>query len=600
MQYRTIAIIAHIDHGKTTLVDQILRQGGAFNSHEEIGERVMDSNEQEKERGITIYAKNCSILYKGSKINIVDTPGHADFGSEVERVLRMCDCVALLVDAFDGPMPQTRFVLKKSLEIGIKPIVIINKIDRVGSDPEKALSQVFDLFIQLGAHDDQLDFPYVFAVGRDGIAKRKMSDESKNLDPLFDLICEHITPKGTDAEAPLLLQPVNLSYDPYSGRMAVGRISQGTVKKNQTVYLIKPDGTRKAGRITKIYVYSGIREVEVESAAAGDVVMLAGLPEVYVGDTIAEKEDAEPLPALTIDPPTVAMDFMVNNSPFAGKEGKLVTTRHIRERLEQELETNVGLQIEFGERSDAFRVSGRGEMHLGVLIESMRREGFELAVSRPEVILHKENGIQMEPMETAFIDVPEAYVGTVIEKLGKRKGMMQNMETKHGITRLTYDIPTRGLLGFRNEFVIDTRGDGILTHAFKCYAPYVGEMPGRTTGSIISDITGQSVAYAIWQLQDRGAFFIGSGVPVYEGMIIGESPNGLDIMVNIGKEKRLSNVRASGTDEAIRLIPPRIMTLDMALEYIEDDELVEVTPKSIRLRKKILNATDRKRESKKA
>lgn len=600
MDYRTIAIIAHIDHGKTTLVDQILRQGGAFNTHEEIGERVMDNNDQEKERGITIYAKNCSIMYKGSKINIVDTPGHADFGSEVERVLRMCDCVALLVDAFDGPMPQTRFVLKKSLEIGIKPIVIINKIDRAGSDPEKALSQVFDLFIQLGAHDEQLDFPYVFAIGRDGIAKRKMSEESKNLDPFFDLICEHITPKGTDAQAPLLMQPVNLSYDPYSGRMAVGRISQGTVKKNQTVYLIKPDGTRNAGRITKIYVYSGIREVEVESAAAGDVVMLAGLPEVYVGDTIAEKEDAQPMPALTIDPPTVAMDFMVNNSPFAGKEGKLVTTRHIRERLEQELETNVGLQIEFGERSDAFRVSGRGEMHLGVLIEAMRREGFELAVSRPEVILHKENGVQMEPMETAYIDVPEAYVGTVIEKLGKRKGMMQNMETKHGITRLTYDIPTRGLLGFRNEFVIDTRGDGILTHAFKCYAPYVGEMPGRTTGSIISDVTGQSVAYAIWQLQDRGAFFIGSGVPVYEGMIIGESPNGLDIMVNIGKEKRLSNVRASGTDEAIRLIPPRIMTLDMALEYIEDDELVEVTPKSIRLRKKILNATDRKRESKKA
>ncbi|MDD5056175.1 MAG: GTP-binding protein, partial [Candidatus Peribacteraceae bacterium] len=424
MEYRTIAIIAHIDHGKTTLVDQILRQGGAFNAHEEIGERVMDSNEQEKERGITIYAKNCSIMYKGSKINIVDTPGHADFGSEVERVLRMCDCVALLVDAFDGPMPQTRFVLKKSLEIGIKPIVIINKIDRVGSDPEKALSQVFDLFIQLGAHDEQLDFPYVFAVGRDGIAKRKMSEESKNLDPLFDLICEHIIPKGTDAEAPLLLQPVNLSYDPYSGRMAIGRISQGTVKKNQTVYLIKPDGTRKSGRITKIYAYAGIREVEVESAAAGDVVMLAGLPEVYVGDTIAEKEDAQALPALTIDPPTVAMDFMVNNSPFAGKEGKLVTTRHIRERLERELETNVGLKIEFGERSDAFRVSGRGEMHLGVLIESMRREGFELAVSRPEVILHKENGVEMEPMETAFIDVPDAYVGTVIEKLGKRKGMM--------------------------------------------------------------------------------------------------------------------------------------------------------------------------------
>jgi GTP-binding protein len=595
MQYRTVAIIAHIDHGKTTLVDQILRQGGAFESHEQLTERVMDSNVQEKERGITIYAKNCSILYKDSKINIVDTPGHADFGSEVERVLRMCDSVLLLVDAFDGPMPQTRFVLKKSLEIGLKPIVIINKIDRQGADPERALSLVFDLFVQLGADHAQLDFPFVYAVGRDGIAKRKMTDTSENLNPLFDLICEHVRPSEGDPKKPLLLQPVNLAYDPYAGRMAVGRVTQGVVQKNKQIFLLKPDGTKTPGRISKLFVYQGIREVEKEEAEAGDVVMLAGLPNVYVGDTIAEEENATPLPLITVDPPTVSMDFLVNDSPFAGREGKLVTTRHIRERLERELETNVGLSIEFGERADAFRVSGRGEMHLGVLIESMRREGFELAVSRPEVILREANGVKMEPIETAFIDVPDQYVGTVIEKLGRRRGIMQTMESRNGVTRLSYEVPTRGLLGFRNEFVIDTRGDGILTHAFSNYAPYGGPMPGRTTGSIISGVKGESVAYAIWQLQERGTFFIGSGVPVYEGMIVGETPSGQDIMVNIGKEKRLSNVRASGSDEAIRLIPPRDMTLDMALEYIQDDELVEVTPKSIRLRKKVLGEVDRKR-----
>lgn len=599
MEFRTIAIIAHIDHGKTTLVDQILRQGGAFAAHQQLTERVMDSNDQEKERGITIYAKNCSILYKGTKINIVDTPGHADFGSEVERVLRMCDCVLLLVDSFDGPMPQTRFVLKKSLEIGIRPMVIINKIDRPGADPEKALSQVFDLFVQLGAHDEQLDFPYVYAVGRDGTAKRKMSDESKDLTPLFDYILEHVKPGKNDATKTLRMQPVNLEYDPFSGRTAVGRITDGTVTQNQNVFVLKPDGTKKAGRITKIQAYQGVERVEQKEAVAGDVVMLSGLPDIYVGDTVTTDENAERLPVIKIDPPTVSMDFMVNDSPFAGKEGKLVTTRHIRERLEKELETNVGLKIEFGERTDAFRVSGRGEMHLGVLIETMRREGFELAVSRPEVIMKEEKGALVEPIETAYIDVPEDVAGGVIEKLGRRKGLMQNMETKNGIARLTYEIPTRGILGFRNEFIIDTRGNGILTHAFLKYAPYVGEMPGRLTGSIISGITGQSVAFAIFQLQERGMFFIGASVPVYEGMIIGESPSGMDIMVNISKEKKLTNMRASGTDEAIRLVPPRIMTLDMALEYIQDDELVEVTPTSIRLRKKLLNETDRKRASRK-
>ncbi len=595
MEFRTIAIIADIDHGKTTLVDQILRQGGAFSDHEEVAERVMDSNDQEKERGITIYAKNCSILYKDTKINIVDTPGHADFGSEVERVLKMCDSVCLLVDSFDGPMPQTRFVLKKSLEIGIKPIVIINKIDRPGADPERALSLVFDLFVQLGATDAQLDFPYVYAIGRDGVAKKKVADESKDLTPLFDLILEHVKPGENDASKPLRFQPVNLGYDSYAGRLAVGRISEGAIAKNQAVFVKKPDGTSKQGRITKILVYKGIAQAEVDSAVAGDVVTIAGLPEIYVGDTVVADPETEALPAIMIDPPTVAMDFMVNDSPFAGKEGKLVTTRHIRERLEKELETNVGLKIDFGERTDAFRVSGRGEMHLGVLIESMRREGFELAASRPEVITHMENGVKMEPFEMAYIDVPEGVSGAVIQKLGLRKGIMQNMETKNGIARLTYEIPTRGLLGFRNEFIIDTRGDGILTHAFHKFAPFAGDMPGRTTGSIISGVTGVSVAYAVWQLQERGSFFIGSGVPVYEGMIVGESPNGQDIEVNVCKEKKLSNMRSSGADEAIRLTPPRIMTLDGALEYIQDDELVEVTPVSIRLRKKLLNAVDRKR-----
>ena len=598
MEFRTIAIIAHIDHGKTTMIDQILRQGGAFNTHEAVDARVMASNDQEKERGITIYAKNCSISYKGTKINIVDTPGHADFGSEVERVLRMCDCVLLLVDSYDGPMPQTRFVLKKSLEIGIKPIVVLNKIDRPGSDPERALNLVFDLFIQLGANDEQLDFPYIYAIGRDGVAKRKLTDPSENLNPLFDLIMEKVKPGVNDATKPLRMQPINLGYDPFAGRMAIGRITDGKIQQNQPVQVLKSDGMKASGRISKILVYQGVRQVEVKEAEAGDVVLLAGLPDVYVGDTITDRDGIEPLPMIKIDPPTVAMDFIVNDSPFAGKEGKLVTTRHIRERLEKELETNVGLKIEFGERTDSFRVSGRGEMHLGVLIESMRREGFELAVSRPEVIMHEENEVTMEPLETAYIEVPDEHVGGVIEKLGRRKGIMQNMEAKNGITRLTYDIPTRGLLGFRNEFIIDTRGNGILTHSFNKFVPYVGELPGRTTGSIISGVNGESVAYAIWQLQERGTFFIGSGVQVYEGMIIGQSPSGMDIIVNISKEKKLSNVRASGTDEAIRLTPPIIMTLDMALEYIQDDELVEVTPLNFRLRKKLLKEVDRKRNKK--
>lgn len=597
MEFRTIAIIAHIDHGKTTLVDQILKQGGAFQAHEHVDERVMDSNDQEKERGITIYAKNCSILYKGTKINIVDTPGHADFGSEVERVLRMCDCVCLLVDSFDGPMPQTRFVLKKSLELGIRPIVILNKIDRPGSDPEAALSKVFDLFIQLDANDEQLDFPYIYAIGRDGIAKKKMEDESKDLSPLFDLILEHVKPPANDATKTFRMQPVNLEYDSFAGRTAVGRISDGKVEQNQNIQILKPDGITVPGRITKIQVYQGLRRIEQKEAVAGDVVMLSGMPSVYVGDTVTTDVKAERLPVIKIDPPTVSMDFIVNDSPFAGKEGKLVTTRHIRERLEKELETNVGLMIDLNS-AEGFRVSGRGEMHLGVLIESMRREGFELAVSRPEVIMHEENGVTMEPFETAYIDVPEEVSGAVIQKLGLRKGIMQNMETKNGIARLTYDIPTRGLLGFRNEFIIDTRGNGILTHAFTKFGPYAGDMPGRTTGSIISAVTGASVAFAIFQLQERGTFFIGSGVPVYEGMIVGESPNGMDIMVNVSKEKKLSNMRSSGADEAIRLVPPRVMTLDGALEYIQDDELVEVTPTSIRLRKKLLMENDRKRSKK--
>ncbi|MFA7681771.1 MAG: translational GTPase TypA [Candidatus Peribacteraceae bacterium] len=599
MKIRNIAIIAHVDHGKTTLVDALLQQGGAFSAHEAIEELVMDSNDQEKERGITIYAKNASIMYKDCKINIVDTPGHADFGSEVERILRMVDSVLLVVDAQEGPMPQTKFVLKKSLELGLRPIVIINKIDKPAARATEVVDMVFDLFVALGATNEQLDFPHLFTIAREGIAKRELNDASKDLKPLFEMIMEKVPEAAQNMDAPFRMQPSSLGYDKYVGRMAIGRVYEGTVKTGQSVFVQQPDGTMRQGKISKIFERRGLRQTEVPEAVAGDIVTIAGLPNIYVGETITTDESAEPLPAITIDPPTISMVFMVNNSPFTGKEGKLVTTRHIKERLEKEKETNVGLHVESVPNSDTYKVSGRGELHLSVLIETMRREGFELQVSRPQVIMHDENGETLEPMEQAIIDVPEEFNGTVIDMMSRRKGEMLDMKTREGHTRMEFKIPTRGLLGLRGDFIIETRGEGILTHAFIAYEKHKGPIAGRSHGSMISMENGVAIAYALWKLQERGQMFITPQTKVYEGMIIGESAKNEDLSVNPTKEKKLTNVRASGSDEAINLTPVQAMSLEQALEYIDDDELVEVTPKSIRLRKKVLNGIERKRSERK-
>ncbi len=598
MEIRNIAIIAHVDHGKTTLVDALLKQGGAFAAHETVGELLMDSNAQERERGITIYAKNCSIKYKDCRINIVDTPGHADFGSEVERVLRTVDCVLLLVDAQEGPMPQTKFVLKKSLELGLRPIVVINKIDKPAARAMEVVNEVFDLFGALRANDLQLDFPYIFAIAREGIAKRTLDQDSKDLTPLFDLIMEHVPAAAQDTSKPFRMQPCSLGYDNYLGRLAVGRVVEGVAKVGDKVFIKTVDGKTRTSKITKIFANQGMNRREVPEATAGDIVTVAGIPDIYVGETITTSESAEVLPALQIDPPTISMEFRVNDSPFAGKEGKLVTTRHIKARLEREKETNVGLKVEEVPGTDAYKVSGRGELHLSVLIEDMRREGFELQVSRPEVIFRDGPGGREEPVEQAVIDVPESCTGGVIDMLARRKGEMVNMQTHEGHTRLEYKVPTRGLLGFRGDFIIETRGEGILTHAFIAYEPYKGDLAGRTRGSMISMITGEAVAFALFNLQERGTLFVTPGTKLYEGMIIGESAKADDMSVNPIKEKKLTNMRASGSDEAIVLTPITPMTLEQALEYIADDELVEVTPENIRLRKKFLKETDRKRAEK--
>ncbi len=595
MDIRNIAIIAHVDHGKTTLVDALLKQGGAFNSHEHVEELVMDSNDQEKERGITIYAKNTSIRYKDTKINIVDTPGHADFGSEVERVLRTVDSVLLLVDAQEGPMPQTKFVLKKSLELGLKPIVVINKIDKPAARPKQVIDMVFDLFGVLGANNEQLDFSYIFAIARQGIAKRTLEQESTDLAPLFDLILEKVPVAAARMDVPFRMQPCSLGYDNYLGRLAVGRVYEGKAKVGDSVFVKTADGQIRKGRLTKIFITQGTKRFEVPEAVAGDIVTVAGIPDIYVGETITSSEEAVPLPAIKIDPPTISMMFIVNNSPFAGKEGEFVTTRHIRDRLLREKETNVGLQVEELAGSDGFKVSGRGELHLSVLLEDMRREGFEVQVSRPEVIEREIDGQMCEPIEHAIIDVPESSAGTVIDMLARRKGEMLNMHTENNHSRLEYKIPTRGLLGFHGSFLIETRGEGILTHSFLQYEPFKGEIPARINGSMISMITGKTVAFGLWGLQDRGKLFVIPGMDVYEGMIVGESAKTEDMTVNPIKEKKLTNMRASGSDEAVNLTPVTPMSLEQALEYIGDDELVEVTPKSIRLRKKFLKETDRKR-----
>ncbi|MDP3970551.1 MAG: translational GTPase TypA [bacterium] len=594
MDIRNIAIIAHVDHGKTTLVDAMFQQSGTFSEREVVEDRVLDSNDLEKERGITIYAKNAAIKIGDTKINIVDTPGHADFGSEVERVLRMVDSVLILVDAYEGPMPQTKFVLRKSLELGLKPIVVINKIDKPSARPDEVLNMIFDLFVELGATDEQLDFLHIYTVARDGIAKMEIEDESKDLQPLFDLILKTVPPAESNISMPLRMQPANLAYDNFVGRLALGRIYEGTVKVGMPVTVIKLDGTREKHKIIKIFTSKGLTKTEVQEAYAGDIVSIAGIPKITVGETIAENPDAEMLPAIEIDPPTLTMNFLINNSPFAGKEGSLITSRQIRERLERELETNVGLQIEFPEKSDVFRVSGRGEMHLSVLVETMRREGYEIQVSQPQVIFNEEDGKKQEPYESVIIDVPDDLTGTVIEALGNRKGELTNMKSENGSTRIEYTIPTRGLLGYRMEFATATRGEGTLSHIFSHYGPYQGIIEKRSTGSLISGFMGSTTAFAIDNIQKRGTLFIGPGVEVYEGMVIGASMKE-SLVVNPTKKKNLTNMRASSADDSIILTPPIEMTVERALEYIVEDEYAEVTPKSIIIRKKFLTEHDRKK-----
>ncbi len=592
-----IAIIAHVDHGKTTLTDHLLRQGGAFGEREEIQELVMDSNDLERERGITIFSKNCSIHYKDYKINIVDTPGHADFGSEVERVLKMVDSVLLLVDAKEGPMPQTKFVLSKSLKLGLKPIVVINKIDKKGQRAHKVMDMIFDLFVKLDATDEQLDFPVVYSISKEGVAKYDLEEASEDLTPLFETILKHVPPYPDKSAGPLQMQVTNLSYDDYVGRIAIGRVSSGTLVKNEQVVVCRRDGSVIPAKITKLSNFEGLKQQEVEQAQCGDIVAVAGIADITIGETICTADNPSPMPLLQIDEPTLTMEFLVNDSPFAGTEGKFVTNRHLKERLDRELETNVGLRIESMGGAEGYKVSGRGELHLSILLEEMRREGYELAVSQPEVIFKTIHGEKMEPVEQVIISVPEEYAGVVIEKLGKRKGEMTDMVTKKGTTSLTYMVPTRGLLGFRAEFIMDTKGEGILHHAFSKYERYKGDISKRQNGVLISGENGTTVAYALNNLQERGSLFVGPGTKVYEGMIFGESPRSQDIVANPCKEKKLTNMRASGSDDLVKLTPPIVLTLEQALEFIDEDELVEITPKNIRIRKKSLSENERKKKT---
>ncbi len=593
---RNIAIIAHVDHGKTTLVDALLRQSGLFRDNQEVPELVMDSNPLERERGITIFSKNASIHFNGYKINIVDTPGHADFGSEVERVLSMVDGVLLLVDAADGPMPQTRFVLQKSLRLHLKPIVVINKIDRPDARPHWALDQVFDLFVSQDATDEQLDFPVVYTSGRSGTATLELEKPAGNIQALFQTIIGRVPPPAGDPEQPLQMLVTSMDYNDYVGRLAIGRIQNGRLKTGQQAARIKRDGGIEREKVTRIYGFEGLRRIEVQEVAAGDILALAGFPEVNIGETIADPEVPSPLPYVDIDQPTISMVFSVNNSPFSGQDGEYVTSRQIRDRLFRELKSNVGLKIEETGSPDSFKVSGRGELHLSILIETMRREGYELQVSRPEVILREMEGRTCEPFEYLVIDVDDAYVGPVMERLGQRKAELQNMKADgKGRTRLEFNIPARGLIGFRGQFLTDTRGTGIMHHNFLDYQPYRGEISAQVNGVLIAMETGVATSYALDTIQERGMLFIGPGDRVYEGMVIGERPKENDLVVNVTKTKKLGNQRSSTAEEAIRLTPPKLMTLEEALEFIADDELVEVTPRAIRLRKKILTDIDRRR-----
>lgn len=593
MEIRNIAIIAHVDHGKTTLTDALMKQTGMVEEG-----FTMDTNALERERGITIYAKNGSILYKNTKINIVDTPGHADFGSEVERVLRAIDTVLLLVDAQEGPMPQTRFVLKKSLELGLKPIVVINKIDKPAADPERVHEEVLELFIELGANSDQIDFPVVYAIGRQGIAKLDLKSESKDLTPLLDLILKSVPPSGGDRNLPLRMQPFNLAYDNFLGRMAVGKIEEGVIQSGSNVFVKSVGQDVVKGKITKIFTFEGMKRVETEKAEAGDIVMIAGLPTIYIGQTITTNENGEPLPAIGIDEPTISLNFMVNDSPLGGRDGKFVTTRQIRERLERELETNVGLRVDFS-NGDYYTVYGRGELHISVLLEQMRREGFEIQVSEPKVIVKEEGGKKLEPFEEVLADVRNECVGEIVSALSSRKGILMNQHEHEGQTRLTFEIPTRGLLGYRNEFIISTKGEGILSSRFIGFREYVGDIERHDFGSMISMTSGKAVAFALWNLEERGVRYIEPGDDVYEGMIIGNVTKGDDLDVNPLKAKELSNMRSKGSDEAIMLKAPWPLSIERGLEIMKSDEYLEVTPNHVRLRKKFLSKTDRARATRK-
>ena len=596
---RNVAIIAHVDHGKTTLVDAMLKQSHVFRANQQVEDRVMDSNAIERERGITILSKNTAIMYKGIKINIVDTPGHADFGGEVERVLNMVDGVLLLVDASEGPMPQTKYVLRKALEQGLKPIVVINKIDRPDRRIDDVYDEVLELFMELGADDDQLDFPVVYAIARDGIAKLDLDDDSTTLEPLMDLLVKEIPAPQGDVEGPLQMMVTTLDSDDYVGRVAIGRIMRGKVKEGQNVVVINGDSETKE-RIGKVFVYQGLNRVEVPEAELGEIVALTGLPSASIGHTIADAENPEALPSINIDEPTLSMTFGVNTSPFAGREGQFVTSRHLRERLFKETETNVSLRVEETDSPDTFKVSGRGELHLSILIETMRREGYELQIGKPEVIYKEINGQKCEPIENLTIEVPQEFMGTVMESLGTRKAELSNMTELKGYLRLEFTIPARGLIGFRSEFLTNTKGNGIMNHVFRGYAPYKGDIPGRSRGSLVAFEQGETTPYGIYTLQDRGTMFISPNQMVYEGMIIGENTRELDMDVNPCKKKNVSNMRSSSSDEAIRLTPPRILSLEQALEFINEDEMVEVTPESIRLRKSILDRSQRGRMRKNA
>ena len=596
MNIKNVAIIAHVDHGKTTLVDALLKQSGTFGEHEKVDDRIMDSNDLEKERGITIFSKNASLQYKDYKINIIDTPGHADFGGEVQRILKMVDSVLLLVDAFEGVMPQTKYVLKQALEHGLRPIVVINKIDRPNSDPDKIVDTVFDLFVDLGANDLQLDFPVVYASAKNGFAKIGIDDEDVDMTPLFDMIVKHVDDPEGDVNEPLQVLITNTEYDEYVGKLGNGIIYNGVITKNQDVTLIKRDGELVNYKATKIYGYQGLKKVELEQAVAGDIVTIAGLPRIDIGETVADRLNPRALPLIDIDEPTLAMTFLVNDSPFAGKEGKFVTSRNLLERLQKEVNHNVSMRLEMTDSPDAFIVKGRGELQLSILLENMRREGYEVAVSKPEVIFKDVDGEKQEPIELAIIDVADEFVGVVIEKIGLRKGEMLNMvQGSDGYTRLEFKVPSRGLIGFRNEFLTETRGTGILNHSFFDYEPFRGEVVTRRKGVLISMDPGTSLAYSLNNLQPRGILFIAPGIDVYTGMIVGEHSRENDLVVNVCKGKKLTNMRASGSDDSVKLAPPKDFTLELALEYIEDDELVEITPESIRLRKKYLDENERKR-----